>query len=634
MSCCEHCKTEKEKELKDCGEMENAENGKHITLFENEKIFFLIKLALSVIFLTLAVTLSVGNVLKTVFFVCAALVVGYPLLINSVRNILKLDFFDENFLMLIASVVAFVIGEELEGVLVVLLFSVGEFLEDVATDNSRDKIVGLAKLKSQFVTVVTDGKRETVLPESVAVGSIIYVKKGERIPIDGVLLSDGSELDMKAVTGESKLFYPKKGDRVYGGAVNVGDAIEIRTEKEYKDSTVERIIALVEESAERKSKSQKFITKFAKIYTPVVIAITVLVSVLPPLIFNYDFGQWVYKGLALLIVSCPCALVISVPLCYFLGIGSLAKRGVLVKGGNYIDNLSDVSCAVFDKTGTITNGNFVIAEVISKDGYSKNDILKIACSLESGSTHPIARAIVNGYDGEVEKVNDLREKSGDGVYGIINGKLYSVGRNVEDNSEGSSVGVFREGDLIGVIKLVDEIKTDAAITISELKKIGIKKTVVISGDREKTVKSVVEKVKIDSAYYEMMPEDKLNTLLQIIKTNKKGKVLFCGDGVNDSPSIAAADVGVAMGALGSESAIENSDVVITDDSIIKIPMAIKKARIIRRTAITNVVLSIAVKVAIMAVSVFVGIPLWLATFGDVGIMLLAVLNALTIGIRK
>ena len=596
--------------------------------------FYLTKLFIGVVFVVLAAALPVSEMFSTILYALAALVTGYTLVIEAAENIREGEIFDENLLMIIASVTAFALGEGFEGAIVVLLFGVGEFLEDVATDGSREKIAGLAQYKSVSVNALVDGKIITVLPEDVKTGSIVYVKKGERIPIDGVLESEITELDMKVITGESRLFTVKRGDEVYGGSVNLGNAVEIRTTKEYKDSTVERIISLVEESSDRKSKSEKYITKFAKIYTPAVILVALLIAVVPPFIDQMNFAKWIYKSMSFLVVACPCALVISVPLCFFLGIGTLAKRGVLVKGGNYLETLSNVSVAVFDKTGTLTKGEFTIENVLPENGYDKEFILQVASTLESCSTHPIAKAIVGGFGGKMLKATELKEIAGNGVSGIIDGKEYFVGK--ENYSDGeSAVSVNCEGKKIGVIVLSDELKPESKILIQKLTKQGVNMSVIISGDAQSAVEKAARETGVNKAYYRMSPEEKVNKLAEIISEKKKGRsVMFCGDGVNDSPSIAMADVGVAMGALGSEAAVDNADVVISDDDLLKIPETIRIAKIVKRTSLFNVVGSIGVKLAIMVLSVFIGLPLWVAILGDVGVMLLTVFNSLTIGLRK
>ena len=391
------------------------------------RIFPIVKLVLGAILLILSFALPIGEGVKIVLRVAAALICGYEIILNAGKNLSNREFFDENALMLIASVTAFIIGESFEGVFIIMLYGLGEMLEDIATDNSREKIAGLAELKSLKVTLWENGRTREIEPENVPIGSLILVRKGDRVPIDGALASDKAEFDLKAVTGESKLYSLSVGEKIYGGAINTGDAVIIKTEKLYKDSTVEKIIEMVEKSTERKAKSQKFITSFAKIYTPCVVIVAVLVAIVPPLFDNMNFVKWIYKALSFLIISCPCALVISVPLGFFIGIGSLAKRGILIKGSNYIDALSKTKIAVFDKTGTLTTGEFSVGNITVYNGYTVDEIVKIAASVEQGSSHPIATALKNYAKGEFYEVSNIKEFAGQGVSGEIEGVFYTVG---------------------------------------------------------------------------------------------------------------------------------------------------------------------------------------------------------------
>ena len=608
------------------------------------RVFPVIKLALGVILLIFSFALSLGDTVKIVLRISAALICGYEIIFNAGKNLLKMEFFDENALMLIASVTAFIIGESFEGVLIIILYSLGEMLEDIATDNSREKIAGLAELKSLKVTLWENGKARETEPENVPIGSLILVKKGDRVPIDGVLASGDAEFDLKAVTGESKLYSLSAGEKIYGGAINTGDAVIIKTEKLYKDSTVEKIIEMVEKSTERKAKSQKFITTFAKIYTPCVVLAALSVAVIPPLFDNLDFVKWIYKALSFLIISCPCALVISVPLGFFIGIGSLAKRGILIKGSNYIDALSKTKIAVFDKTGTLTTGEFSVDIITVYNGCPADELVKIAASIEQGSSHPIAKALKNYANGEVYSVDNIKEYAGKGVVGEIGGVVYAVGGKgilkkenislINDDSNHNVIYVEKDGILIGEIQLVDSVKKSGNGLVEKLRSVGITETVILSGDKKEIAEKVAKDLKIEKVYSELLPEQKTAKLAEILSRKGKGTVLYCGDGVNDSPSIAAADVGIAMGALGSEAAIECADVIIADDNLMKIPYAIKRSKLIKRKVITNIICSVVIKVAIMALSIFTPLPIWLAMFGDVGVMLLALVNSLSISLYK
>lgn len=607
-----------------------------------ERVFTVIKLVLSGILLILSLIINVQPLVKMIVLIAATIISGYEIVYKSFRNLLHKEFFDENTLMLIAVITAFIIGESVEGVLVVLLYSLGEFLEDLATDRSKEKIAGLSELKSVTANLMVDGKVKEVEPSVIKIGNLILVRKGDRVPIDGVIVSGVSEFDLKALTGESKLFSKGEGDKIYSGSINLGDAVVVKTEKLYKDSTVEKIIEMVENSSERKAKSQKFITSFAKVYTPCVVLLAVLIAVIPPFFDGNDFVKWIYKALSFLIISCPCALVISVPLCFFMGIGALAKRGILVKGGNYIDALSKVKVAVFDKTGTLTTGNFSVGKIVLHNGYSEQDVLKIAASIEQGSSHPVATALKTAVNGELSHVDAIKEISGCGVSGQIDGIKYCVGNikvldgkteNIELNTENNVVFVVANGDLIGEIELKDDIKKESERLIKDLHKLGVSKTVILSGDKKEMTQKTANFVGADYFYAELLPSEKTEKIADIANKND-GKLLFCGDGINDAPSVAAADVGVAMGALGSEATVDSADVVIADDNLLKIPYAIKKSKIIRRKVIANIAVSIAVKIAIMALSVFTSLPIFVAMLGDVGVMLLAVLNSLSISLYK
>lgn len=607
-----------------------------------ERVFTVIKLVLSGILLILSLIINVQPLVKMIVLIAAAIISGYEIVYKSFKNLLHKEFFDENTLMLIAVITAFIIGKSVEGVLVVLLYSLGEFLEDLATDRSKEKIAGLSELKSVTANLMVDGKVKEVEPSVIKIGSLILVRKGDRVPIDGVIVSGVSEFDLKALTGESKLFSKGEGDKIYSGSINLGDAVVVKTEKLYKDSTVEKIIEMVENSSERKAKSQKFITSFAKVYTPCVVLLAVLIAVIPPFFDGNDFVKWIYKALSFLIISCPCALVISVPLCFFMGIGALAKRGILVKGGNYIDALSKVKVAVFDKTGTLTTGNFSVGKIVLHNGYSEQDVLKIAASIEQGSSHPVATALKTAVNGELSYVDAIKEISGCGVSGQIDGIKYCVGNikvldgkteNIELNTENNVVFVVANGDLIGEIELKDDIKKESERLIKDLHKLGVSKTVILSGDKKEMTQKTANFVGADYFYAELLPSEKTEKIADIANKND-GKLLFCGDGINDAPSVAAADVGVAMGALGSEATVDSADVVIADDNLLKIPYAIKKSKIIRRKVIANIAVSIAVKIAIMALSVFTPLPIFVAMLGDVGVMLLAVLNSLSISLYK
>lgn len=621
-------------------------NGKGLEVKKRDSVFKLflkeiITLSISILFLILAVTLNNFNILSKIFYLTAFFVAGYSIIISCVKNLLKGDFLDENTLMLIASITAFVLGEFFEGAFIVILFGIGELLESVATVNSRKKIAGLASLKCEVVHLICKDGSLDVSPKDVEVGSIIEIKSGERVPIDGVLIGLSVELDMKAITGESKYYTVNNGGEIFSGAVNVGNPFIMRTTKLYSDSTVEKIISLVEGALSKKAKSQKFITSFSKVYTPIVVGVALLISILPPLFDGLNFIKWIYKALTFLVVSCPCALVISVPLAFFVGIGGLAKKGVLVKGSNAIDILSRTKAVIFDKTGTLTKGEFFIEKIELESGVDEKIFLDYVVALEEKSTHPISKAIVKGKSLNKElNVINVKEYSGKGMIGEINGAIVIIGNKklMEEQNvalsptqyEGTIIYVAINKKLIGKIYLTDQIKESAKVSIKKLKKL-VKKTVILSGDKREVVDKTCNALGVDEYFAELLPEQKLQKYKEIQKVYKNS-VAFVGDGINDSPTLSLSDVGIAMGGLGSDIAKESADVVIMDDDLNKIPLAISHSRRIKRTVLINIIGSISVKIAIMLLGVIFNVPVFIAMFGDVGVMLLAICNSL-IGAR-
>lgn len=621
-----------------CKHKHGAKDGKEG--FLNEHGFDLFKIIFSSLLLLSTIVFKCGGTVKLVLCIIAYVFSAYEIFINCIKGIANKNFLDENTLMFIASVTAFCLGNYSEGVFIVVLYALGELLEDVATDNSRKKIAGLSELKSVTARVVTKTGFADVSPASVEVGTLIEVRKGDRVPIDGILVGASAEFDMKAITGESKPYVIEDGQTVYSGAINTGNSVVIKTTKLYKDSTVEKIISMVEGANAQKAKSQKFITSFAKVYTPIVVLAALVVAFIPPLFDGMNFSFWIYKALSFLVVSCPCALVISVPLAFFTGIGNMAKNGVLVKGSNYIDALAGVKTTAFDKTGTLTKGEFGVESVKTFSDMSEEEVIAFAAALESKSTHPISKAICarNGEE-SVLKAENVKEISGKGIAGTVKGRKILVGNaklmadnGIEignENYYGTVIYVAADGKFAGKIFICDTVKKEARETIELLKNAGVNETVMFSGDNATVCEKVGNQIKIDRIYSELLPEQKAEKLNEL-KQKNNGKVLFAGDGINDAPSLALADVGVAMGALGSEIAVESADVVIMDDDIKKIPYAIKKSKTIRRKVIENIAGSLAIKAIIMLLTLTTGVPVWMAMFGDVGVMLLAVLNSLTI----
>lgn len=564
----------------------------------------------------------------------SAITCGVDLIFSCVKAICKKQFFNENLLMIIASITAFIIGEGFEGALIITLYRVGSLLEDIAIRSSQNKLDSVMKIGVDKVHLVSAEGIIDVAPDKIEIGSLIHVNKGEKVPLDGILLCGCTEFDVKAITGESKYQTVKGGDNVFSGSVNLGESAIIKVTKIYAESTCQKIVKMVEEAQDKKAKAQKFISKFAKVYTPIVCAVTFLIAVIPPLIDNYNFSKWIYKALAFLVVSCPCALVISVPLSFFIGIGALAKRGVIVKSSIVLENVADVDLVAFDKTGTITYGDFEVKEIFIYNNADKEKVIEYASALEKFSSHPIANVISSCRKTNLI-VQDVKEMAGCGVSGVINGDTVVVGNKrlmqafgvnvVENNSFDLCVYVCINGQLVGEFSLKDKIKENSKFAIALLKKSGVKKTTMLSGDLKKIVSEVCDKVGIDEWKSDLMPEQKVE-MLNIFKTQGRN-VAYVGDGINDSPSIASADVGIAMGVLGSDIAVENADVVIIDDNLEKISQTIIHSKKVINVVKQNIFFSLATKFFIMALSLFIKLTMGIAMFADIGVMLLAVLNS-------
>lgn len=627
----------------DCGCQDNVnekdEKRKGIFLFY---IFDIIKLFISLILIVIG--LIVDNEISIIFYIISSILLGYKLMFSCIKQIRQKNIFNENFLMLIASIVAYLIGEHIEGTLIIFLYCLGAFLEDVATYNTKTKIVGLSELRTEIVHFVNEKGIFDKCPSEIPIGSIIEVRHGEKIAIDGIIIGQSGEFDTKYITGESVYSVKKHGEQVYSGFINVGSPVLIKTTKLFADSTVEKMIDLVSNANSNKSNRQKFITRFAKIYTPIILILCFLLAVVPPLIDDYNFFKWIHKALSFLVISCPCALVISVPLAYFVGIGVLAKNGILIKGSKYIETLFKVKTFIFDKTGTITSGNLsVIGHEFNKD-IDNEKIIEYIVSIESKSNHPISRAILNCFnDVKRHKANDIEEIAGLGIKGKINDDIIKIGNRSfvgevleieKDNDEQvTTIYVSINENIVGKIFLKDLIKKESEIAIKQLKAMGIEKMIMLSGDNEKVAKNIGEKVNMDEIYFELLPQDKLNHLSNIQKQSKN----FCayvGDGINDMLCLKNADIGIAMGGLGCDLAIENSDMVILDDNLTKLPFAKKVAKAVQKTTIFNIVFSLLFKFLIMLLSIIFAIPTWLVMFGDVGVMLIAVLNSLKNGLIK
>jgi len=577
---------------------------------------------------------------NTVLFLTAYIISGWRVLLAAVKNILHGNFFGENFLMSVATLGAIAIGEFPEAVAVMIFYSVGELFEDLAVGKSRRSIRSLLALKANYTNLLSDGQIKRVPPETVNPGQIILVNPGERIPLDGVVVKGESFLDTSALTGESVPRKVKVRDEVLSGMINTSGLLRIEVKKSFENSYVSKILELVENAASKKAPTEKFITKFSKYYTPFVVFGAAAIAFLPPLFIpGASLALWIQRALVLLVISCPCALVISIPLGYFGGIGRASKNGVLIKGSNFLDALKNVDTVVFDKTGTLTEGVFEVADVKTFNGYSKEEVVEFAAKAEVHSNHPVAKSI-RDYGKEFlenpDQVNDYKEIPGQGVIATVSGKRVHVGNqkllklhNIEPADEekvDAVVYVAIDGKYAGSITISDRIKTDAKKAIEELRKQGVKKIAMLTGDSQIVAEKVASELGIDEYYAELLPEDKV-AILERLKGKSKGKVAFVGDGINDSPVLARADVGVAMGGLGSDAAIETADVVIMDDKPSKLSQAMKTASFTHNIIWQNILFALGVKGLFIALGTIGQATMWEAVFADVGVALLAVLNA-------
>ena len=574
-------------------------------------------------------------------FIVSYIIVGFEILRKAVRNIFRGKVFDENFLMSIATLGAFAIGEFPEAVAVMLFYQVGELFQDYAVDKSRKSIASLMDIRPDYANIIRDGKEEKVDPSEVNIGDTIIIKPGEKVPLDGVVVDGKTTLDTKALTGESVPRGVEVGDQVLSGCINLNGVIKVKVTKEYGESTVSKILDLVENASSKKAKSENFITKFAAYYTPIVVIIAIILAIVPPLIIEgANFQDWLYRALSFLVVSCPCALVISIPLSFFGGIGGASKMGVLVKGSNYLEALSNAEIMVFDKTGTLTEGVFEVQNV-EPIGISKEELLKIAAYAEYYSNHLISKSIKKAYNKEIDEkeIIDSKEISGKGIEAKIGNQDVLAGNEKLMNEKGieytkcthvgSVVYVAIDGKYVGHIVIADKIKEDAKRTIEELRKNNIKETVMLTGDRKNIGEAVAKELGIDKVYAELLPDGKVEKVEELLKTKSpKGKLAFVGDGINDAPVLAMADIGIAMGGLGADSAIEAADIVIMTDQPSKIISAIKLSKKTMRIVRENIIFAIAVKVLVLILTAVGLSSMWQAVFADVGVSVIAILNAL------
>ena len=578
--------------------------------------------------------------IKNIIFIISYIIVGFEIIKKAVRNIFRGKVFDENFLMTIATIGAFGIGESAEAVGVMLFYQVGEAFQDYAVDKSRKSISSLMNIRPDYANKKTENGAEKVDPEEISIGEEIIIKPGEKVPLDGIVIEGESMIDTSALTGESVPKRVVKGNEILSGCINVDGVLTVKVNKEYEESTVSKILELVENATNRKSRSENFISKFAKYYTPIVVIIALILAIVPPVILKLEFTDWLYRALTFLVVSCPCALVISIPLGFFGGIGGASKRGILIKGSNYLEALSRTEIAVFDKTGTLTKGEFEVQK-IETENIDEEEFLRLVAHAENFSTHPVATSIKNAYKKEIDHkiIFGKQELSGRGIIAKVEGKEIIVGNDKlmkekgidykRSNEVGTIVYVAIDGVYSGHILIADKIKEDAKNTICQLKNKGIKKTVMLTGDRKEVGEAVFKNLELDEAYTELLPANKVEKVEDFLKQKSQdGKLMFVGDGINDAPVLALADIGVAMGGLGSDAAIEAADVVIMTDELSKIVDSIKISRKTMKIVKQNIVFAITVKILVLILSALGISDMWAAVFADVGVSVLAILNSL------
>ena len=606
---------------------------------KNDKVL-LARVILAIVLFSLAMIFTSAPTFKISLLGISYLIAGYDILIKALKNIIKGKVFDENFLMGIATLGAIGIKEYPEAVMVMVLYQIGEYLQDKAVEKSQNSITELMDIRPDYANIEKNGNLTKISPYEVKIGDTIIVKTGEKIPLDGIIIDGSATLDTSALTGESRPREVKIGDEAISGCINTNGLLKIRVTKEYGQSTVSKILDLVENASSKKTKTENFITKFAKIYTPVVVLAALFLAILPPLIFGSNFSVWINKALTFLVISCPCALVISVPLGFFAGIGGASKCGILVKGSSYLELLSKPETIVFDKTGTLTQGCFKVVKIEQQEDTTKEELLELTAYAESYSNHPIALSIKKAYDKSIDKnrISEISEIAGNGVRAEINGCSILVGNenllknhNIsyqKANETGTIVYTAKNSKFLGYIVISDKLKEDAQKAIIELKKLKLQ-TVMLTGDTEESGLAVAKELNIDKAYTQLLPIDKVDKIEDIIEQKTKNKsVIFVGDGINDAPVLTRADVGIAMGGLGSDAAIEAADVVIMDDKPTKVATAIKIAKQTLTIVKENIAFALGIKVLFLILGAFGFVTMWGAVFADVGVTLIAVLNSL------
>ena len=601
----------------------------------------LVKIIAALLLFVAAIFCDDLKIVQAVLFLLSYFLVGWPILQKAVKNLFYGQVFDENFLMAIATVGAFALGEYSEGVAVMLFYQIGEFFQNYAVNKSRKSISGLMDIRPDYANLTKGKKVERVAPEEVKPGDVIMVTSGEKIPLDGEVVRGNSLVDTSAITGEAVPREVSVGDDVVSGCVNLSGVLYIKVSREFGQSTVAKILDLVENASSKKAPVEQFITKFARYYTPAVVISAVLIAAVPPLLgSSIGFGGWIYRALTFLVISCPCALVISVPLSFFGGIGAASRNGILVKGSNYLQALAEAGIAVFDKTGTLTRGVFEVAEICAQE-CSDDELLFWAASAGSFSNHPVSVSIRRAWNRrlEADKISDFEELSGRGVRAKVEGITVAVGNKrlmaeektavPEVSGGGTVVFVARGGRCAGWIRIADELKADSAAAIAELKQLGIKKTVMLSGDRKASVEKTAEKIGIDEVFAELLPAQKVEAV-ECLLAQKPGneKLIYTGDGINDAPVLARADIGIAMGGVGSDAAVEAADIVIMTDEPSKISQAVKISKQTQKIVKQNIVFALGIKFGVLALGVVGMATMWEAVFADVGVSVLAILNSL------
>ena len=602
----------------------------------------LIRILVSSLGLAISYLVPLSAPAKTTLLLAAFVVIGYDIVWTAIKNILHGEWFDEHFLMSIATIGAFGIGQYAEAVGVMLFYQVGEYFQSLAVNHSRRSIANLVAIKPTIANrLAADGTTEVVAPEAIQVGEHIVVKPGEKVPLDGVITTGDSYVDTSAITGESvpRAFHP--GDELLSGTINQSGLLTLEVTKPYADSTVAKILDLVENASSQKAPTENFITRFAKVYTPIVVGIAATMAIVPPLLFGAPFGDWLYRALIFLVISCPCALVISIPLGFFAGIGMASKNGILVKGSNYLEALNDVQTVVFDKTGTLTQGSFSVTTVHSVD-QQPDELLALAALVEQHSTHPIGQSILAANQTPLTKtLSDVQETAGHGISGQLNGQLLQAGKaswlqasgiaTLTPSEVGTSVHVAYNNRYLGYIVIADTVKPDAQTAVAQLKHAGIHQIIMLTGDNQPVAQQVSAVLGIDKYQSELLPQDKVAAVAKLTEDRAtNGKIVFVGDGINDTPVLARADVGVAMGGLGSDAAIEAADIVLMSDEPTKLATAISIAKYTRRIVWQNIIFALVVKGIFLLLGAFGIATMWEAVFADVGVTLIAILNALRI----